>query len=272
MREISLQSRRLAIKGRPLTKLEKAQIVIRRTIDQSGATVRLFNFFCAAAFVSGVVIGVLFFFNLTLSIAMGITCIPIPYLLLYLKGAKVRRAEADKLEQAMSMITNAYEGHFNLVLAIDEYTKEVRKGIPRSLWKQTPFELFVTNVTLIGYSPDKSLSILETQIGNKYFSNWVKTLRLCFQNHNLVFGLKPEIESMSDEKNMRAQADTKNEAAWRDYLAVVVITISITPIFRVINRDWYNILVGTPVGRFFIIASLLACLFSAFLVARVTRQ
>ncbi len=272
IQDMSLQSKRLAITKKRIGKLEKIRISIERTITQSGVSKTLFTIACIVFMLVGSLVGMYFFGNGLLSIAMGLAMSPLPYLIIYLRSAKIQSLEIDKLESAMSMITNAYAGHFNILSAIENYTREVNKGVPLALRRHTPFDTFVSNTTVVGFSIERSLAILELQISDPYFSNWVKTLRMCSQDRNMVFALFPIIQSMSDHKNMQTEADTRNAAAWRNYLLTVAITLSLAPVLRLLNQDWYNILTKTPIGIILLMLTFTACIASALIVIRVSSR
>lgn len=271
IKELTLQSKRLAITRRKVSAVEKLRYIIDRTMRQCGVSWQVFMITCAAASVAGFLAGMMFFGTFVLALALAIFIVPMPYLFFYLAASRVRRAEYDKIESAMSMITNAYAGHYNILAAIEHYTKEQSKGIPAALRVRTPFDGFVSNATIVGYSIEKSLVILDLQVGNPYFSNWIKTLRMCQQNRNMLFALYPIIQSMSDHKNMRVEAETLAESAWKSYLTVVIIAIGLAPMFRLMNADWYRALTQTAAGNILMILMFISCLVSAFFVARIAK-
>lgn len=272
LREMHLKERRERITRRKITKQERLKIMIAAVVKQSGYDSKTFLISCIAAVCAGFIIGYVLFSGLLLAIATAAALLPAPYLFFYLKAAKVRRAELDTLEQSMSIITNTYASSYDIVAAVESFNNERHRGIPPQLRVQTPFDAFVTNATLTLNSVDKSLVILETMVSNHYFSEWVKTLRMCGKDRGMVFALFPIIQAMSDAKIAQIEADTKTESAWRDYILTVCVMFSIIPMFRVINADWYSILVGTPVGKLLLILMLVGTLVSAFFVARVAKN
>lgn len=217
-------------------------------------------------------LGLYLFSTWFLASVLSLSACLIPYLIFYLMASRSRREEFDRLESAMSMITNAYAGHYNILAAVEHYILESNKGVPSALREKTPFDTFLSDVTIVGYSVERSLVILETQVGNPYFSNWVKALRQCSQNRNMLFALQPVIQSMSDHKNMLAEAASQTESTWRDYLTAVFVALGLTPMFRVLNADWYNIMTKTVGGNILLFLLIVSCLVSAFLVARISRQ
>ena len=267
-----LKERRERITKRKVSKSELLKIKIEGVVKQSGHDMKTFLFSCIAASVAGFAVGYLLFSGAALAFAAALAMMPSPYLFFYLKSAKVRRVEIDNLEQTMSVITSAYASSFDIVTAVEGFNRERNRGIPAHLRKLTPFDIFYTNATLTFNSVDSSLIILETMINNHYFSDWVKTLRMCSKDRNMVFALQPIIQAMSDAKAAQIEADTKIERAWRDYILTVVVMFGIIPMLRMVNREWYSILVNTVIGRLLILLMLASALLSAFFVTKIAKN
>jgi hypothetical protein len=270
--EITLLSKRLAITKQKLGRLEKLKLVIGRTLLGANVSWRVFIICCAGAFAAGFAAGGVLFGSAALALTLALSSTALPFLIFYLSAARAKRAEFGKLESAMSIITNAYASSYNILAAVEHYTTEQHKGIPAALRVNTPFDTFISNATVVGYSVEKSLMILDAQIGNPYFTNWVKMLRMCASDRNMLFALYPVIQSMSDFKNMQAEADVRAETAWRNYLMVVAIAVGLTPMFRILNIEWYNLLTKTFFGNVILILLLASCIVSAFFVVRISRK
>jgi Flp pilus assembly protein TadB len=271
MRELLLQERRERITKKRISKLTRIGIRLKQVLQQSGATPKLFAMTCVAAAAGGFVGGYLLFSGILLAIATGIAATPLPYLIFFFRAAKARRVELDQLEQSMSTITNTFANSYDIVASVEQYNRERHHGIPNHLRVQTPFDAFVTNATLTFNSVDRSLQILESQINNHYFSDWIKTLRMCSKDRGLVSALFPIIQSMSDSKLMQIESDTKIEKSWRDFLSTVAVMFGIIPMLRFSNEEWYMILVDTPVGKFMLILMLLSALLSSVFVMRAVK-
>jgi len=272
LRQMHLKERRERITKRKITKTERLKIVINAVLKQSGYSTKAFLIGCIAAATAGFALGYLLFSGLLLAVATAVVMLPLPYLFFYLRAAKVRRSEIDNLEQSMSIITNAFASSYDIVASVESFNNERHRGIPPQLRVQTPFDAFVTNSTLTLNSVDKSLVILDSMVGNHYFSEWVKTLRMCGKDRGMVFALFPIIQAMSDAKIAQIETDTKIERAWREYIMTVVVMFSIIPMFRFVNADWYAILVGTPIGQLLLILMLVSTLVSAVFVAKIAKH
>jgi Flp pilus assembly protein TadB len=272
LRQMHLKERRERITKQRITKTERIKIVIYSVLKQSGHSTKAFVIGCTTAATAGLILGYLLFSGFILAVATAIVMLPLPYLLFYLRAAKVRRSELDNLEQSMSIITNSFASSFDIVAAVEGFNNERNRGIPPHLRIQTPYDAFVTNATLTLNSVDKSLVILDSMVSNHYFSEWVKTLRMCGKDRGMVFALFPIIQAMSDAKIAQIEADTKIESAWREYIMTVVVMFSIIPMFRFINADWYAILVGTPIGQLLLLLMLISTLISAVFVAKIAKQ
>ena len=113
--------------------------------------------------------------------------------------------------------------------------------------------------------------MLSAKIINRYFSEWVKTLILCYHDRRLKFALFPIIRAMNDAKTMQTESDGMMVRVWRDYLMTAGLMISIIPMMKFANAEWFYLLTQTTVGRLLIVLMLLTALATAFYVLKATR-
>lgn len=112
---------------------------------------------------------------------------------------------------------------------------------------------------------------LEAKIKNRYFSEWVKTLILCYNDRRLKFALFPVIKAMNDAKSMQIESDGMMVKVWRDYLMTAGLMFAVIPMMRFSNAEWFFILTGTTIGKLLIVLMLLVALGTAFFVMKVTK-
>jgi Ca2+/Na+ antiporter len=218
------------------------------------------------ASVAGTVLGYTLFSNLDLGIITGIAFLALPYIYMLMRGQTAVRREMEQLENAMSVITNAYMGSNDIVDAFFSYVHERNRNRDPGQWDTNAFDEFVTEVTLINPDVERGLYILEAKIRNYHFSEWVKMLRMCNGNCNLKFALPPIVKAMGDAKAMQIESDTQMSQVWKDYILTVALMFGIIPIMRFTNADWYSILTTTGIGKLLIGLMLGMALVSAFIV------
>lgn len=266
-----LKERRESITNRKLNPIERLIIRVRAAVKNAGLTMRTYLIITVAAFFVGVGVGTTLFGGGELGIVTGIAFLPLPYIYMLMRGQTAVRKETESLENAMSVITSAYMGCNDIVEAFYGYVRERNRQRDPSQTDVTPFDEFVTEVTLINPDVERGLYILEAKICNYHFSEWVKMLQMCNRNHDLKFALPPIVKSMSDAKAMQIESDTQMSQVWKDYIMTVVLMFGIIPILRVANSDWFTILTTTTVGKLLITLMLVLALVSAFIVTWITK-
>jgi hypothetical protein len=170
----------------------------------------------------------------------------------------------------MSIITHAYLADHNIIKAVEVYLNEKNRYADAD-FVVTPFDQFVFDYLYISPNIEKGLSKLAYQINNKYFDQWVRNLRLCIENKDMRFSLQPVIDAMADEKVMQIESDAQMVKTWQMYFLTVSIMFAILPVFRLAQREWYDILVKTAWGQFLVILMLLAAIVSAVIVTRINK-
>lgn len=262
-----VKSKRERLTGRKLSCKERILIKIEAMLKRLGKSLSFFYLLLGLAFLAGVLIGNLLFADLFLAFATGFCFLPLPYLYLQLKTSWYVRHEAESLENAMSIITNAYVGCDDILKAFEMYVQEEK----RYSSKISPFAEFVSEVLYINPNVERGLLILAEKVSNHYFTQWVKMLILCHHDRRLKFALRPIIDSMNDAKSIQMENETVMMRTWRDYFLTVALMFGIIPILRFANQKWFEILTETFVGKALIVLMLITALASAFVVIRINK-
>lgn len=266
-----LKQRRLYLSGAKLKITERITIRFTTLFRQTGYTLKKFTLMVGTAVVAGFIAGIMLFNNAELAAVMAVCLIPAPYFYLTVKSAKAAREEIEGLENTMSIITNAYAGCDDIIKAVETYVEEKNRYIPVPLRRPTPFDEFVSEIKLINPNIEHGLYRLSAKIKNRYFSEWVKMLILCYRDRRLKFALFPVIKSMNDAKAMQIESDSMMTRVWRDYLMTVGMMFSIIPLMRFSNAEWFAILTETTIGKTLIVVMLITALATSFYVMKVTR-
>ncbi len=267
----SLKKRRLYLAGAKLKITERITIRFQTLFRQTRCTRKKFLVMVFASGIGGFVAGLLLFGNTGLAAVMAACVLPAPYFYLTVKSSAAAREDIEGLENIMSIITNAYAGNDDIIKAVELYIEEKNRYIPVHLRTPTPFDEFITEIRLVNPNVEHGLYRLEAKIKNRYFSEWVKTLILCYNDRRLKFALFPVIKAMNDAKSMQIESDGMMVKVWRDYLMTAGLMFAVIPMMRFSNAEWFFILTGTTIGKLLIVLMLLVALGTAFFVMKVTK-
>lgn len=266
-----LKRRRLVLTGTKLKFTERIGIHFATLFRQTRCTAKKFFLLLLASAAGGFLAGQLLFGSAGLAAVMALCVLPAPYFYLTVKSSAAAREEIEGLENTMSIITNAYAGCDDIIKAVETYTEEKNRYVPPHLRIATPLDEFVTEIRLVNPNVEHGLYRLSAKIRNRYFNEWVKTLILCHQDRRLKFALFPIIRAMNDAKSMQIESDGMMVRVWRDYLMTAGLMISIIPMMRFANAEWFYLLTETTVGRLLIVLMLLTALATAFYVMKATK-
>lgn len=266
-----LKKRRLYLTGTKLKVTEKIAIRFETLFRQTRCTHKKFLVMVFVSVVGGLVAGVMLFGSTELAAVMAACMLPAPYFYLTVKSSGAAREEIEGLENTMSVITNAYAGNDDIIKAVETYVEEKNRYIPVHLKTPTPFDEFVSEIRLINPNVEHGLYRLSSKVKNRYFTEWVKTLILCYHDRRLKFALFPIIKAMNDAKSMQIESDSMMVRVWRDYLMTAGLMFSVIPMMRFSNAEWFFILTKTSIGKLLIILMLLTALGTAFYVMKAAK-
>lgn len=243
---------------------EKAYIAIKDTVEMSGFKMNFFWLMVMLTMFCGIGIGKFLFSDNLLAIVTGIAVIPIPYVIFKVRARWYIRNRDEQLENSMNLITNSYLGCNDIINAVNENLDKLDSPIP--------FAEFITDVTLIDSNIKRALMKLEVKINNKYFSEWIDILVLAQEKSgDYRFILPAVVQSMNDAKRLQIEADTVMMAVWRDYFTSIVLSFSIIPLLKWSNVAWFDILVGSTLGKLLIILMLIMTIFSTFITLKINK-
>lgn len=257
-----------------LSKWERFKLRTIALLKKMGKTWEFFLILSFCCFVCGLIVGFICFNGFFLSFVTAVCFIPLSYLYVLFKTQASVRDELAELQNAMSVITNAYLASNDLLGAVESYVTDRKKFLSQeeiALLKTSPFEEFVTECIMFNPNMDTNLEGLAAKINNKYFDQWVKNLRLCLENKDMRFSLQPVIRQMADEKLLQIESDSIMRKTWVNYFTMVGLMFAIILICRIARREWYLILVTTPLGKAIILLMLVTAIISALYVIRLNK-
>jgi len=234
---------------------------VQATIDRhnkllSITGIPLFGFFvlAGASVLLGFFIGKLMFSDFILSCATALGFITIPSIYLEVQAGKYQVYEAEKLENALSLITNSFLSSCDIVSAVKEnlHLIELKK----------PFEEFYTEVTLVDANIERALHRLAAKHPSPFLSQWVDAVIMSQHDRKMMFILPTIINQMNDVRQDQLEANTAMAKIWREYISLLLLICAIPVVFRFVLYEWYAILTTTVIGRCFMLALIAAILYS----------
>lgn len=196
-------------------------------------------------------------------LAVAFAVIPFAYLRRTLDTYE-RHVKAE-LETALSIITTSYVRSDSIIDAVAEnidYLKPPVRGI---------FESFLAETTSI--TPDVQMAIvhLKEKISDTIFEEWCETLQSCQNDRTLKDTLMPVVAKFTDVRLVNSSLKTMLAEARREYYLMVLMVLCNIPLLYCLNRDWYNALMHTTLGKIVLAVCGTVILVTAFLMHRITK-
>lgn len=215
-------------------------------------------------FVLGILVSVSFgnFFLIPV-LALGLGLMPFWYVLF--KYISFRKRINDELETALSTITTSYIRSDNIAGAISENIEYIDRPI------KSTFEYFLNQTRLISSNTKMAIESMKDKVNNDIFKEWCDVLIACQDNRNLKHTLVPIVNKLSDTRVVSAQLDTLLYEPIKEFISMIVLLLANIPIVRVLNKEWYEILIKTSPGKFVLTLIVLSVFISINAVVRLSR-
>jgi len=250
-----------------LHKKELLLIRLQSTLKAVQVSEGKFYLLTAGAAIAGTVAGSLLFSTWLVGLFAGLACAVFPYIFLTLRVQKLERLQEEQLGGIMQTITNAYVSSNDIVKAVETYVTDRNKRQVKPLID--PFGEFLAEVTLVNGDLTRALLILQSKIANSYFHDWIKMLILCARDGEMKFALYPILAAMNDKKTLQEESDNAMKRIWINFLTVVGLSFSIPLMLKMLNADWYEIMVATFIGRLILAVMFIYAIFAAILVLKI---
>ncbi|MEA4894084.1 MAG: hypothetical protein VB064_02350 [Oscillospiraceae bacterium] len=206
-----------------------------------------------AAAVLGVLIGILFS-NVFLSFVLGAGLYFIPLWMTRFSLYRYNRFLNDEFEVALSLITTSYVRNSDILGAVEENLGHINSPVKEL------FASFVNNVKYVDPNVPAQIERMKGAADNKLFRKWCDSLILCQDDHTLRATLIPIVNSFSDLKAQQMENETNMMKPLRQALFMTALTVSVIPMFLLLNKEWYANLVGTIPGKIVLVITGVAVL------------
>lgn len=196
-------------------------------------------------------------------LAAGLACAPL--IVIRIRTGDYIRHLHEKLESAMSVVTNSYVASGDLIGAVENSLRL----LPSPL--DSMFRQFYAETQLIDSDVVKALYRLRERIGNRHWRDWCDVLVQCQRDRQLRYALSGIVGRLGEMRRVQMETDTTIRKQIGDYIVTVMIVLGAIPLMGVMMPGWYDILTTTPAGKITLAVVLAVVLATAVWVAQLYR-
>ena len=198
-----------------------------------------------------------------LVLAGGLSCSPL--IVIRIRTGDYLRSLHEKLESAMSTVTNSYISSGDLIDAVESSLHLIPAPV------ESIFRHFYTQTQLVNSDIVKALLQIRDRINNRYWHNWCDVLMQCQRDRQMRFALSGIVSRLGEMRRAQMETDTTIRKHLGDYITTVLIVLGAIPLMGTMMPDWYTMLTTTPIGKITLAVILAAILSTAIWVARLYR-
>ena len=172
----------------------------------------------------------------------------------------------EELETALSIITTSYVRTDDIVSAVKEniqYLKPPVKDI---------FAGFVAENMMISSDVKQSIRHLKEKVNNSIFAEWCETLVACQDDRTLKDTLMPIVTKLTDVRIVNNEIKGMLSSARIEYYMMAGMVVCNIPLLYFLNKDWFNALMFTTLGKLVLAICGLVIIVTAVLMLRFTKQ
>ena len=172
----------------------------------------------------------------------------------------------EELETALSIITTSYVRTDDIVSAVQEniqYLKPPVKDI---------FAGFVAENMMISSDVKQSIRHLKEKVNNAIFAEWCETLVACQDDRTLKDTLMPIVTKLTDVRIVNNEIKGMLSSARVEYYMMAGMVVGNIPLLYFLNKDWFNALMFTTLGKLVLAICGLVIIVTAVLMLRFTKQ
>ncbi len=171
----------------------------------------------------------------------------------------------EELETALSIITTSYVRTDDIVTAVNENLQYLKPPVKEI------FAGFVAESTLISSNLKGSIEKLKDKIDNQIFHEWVDTLVACQDDRTLNDTLMPVVGKLTDIRLVNSEIKGMLSAARVEYFMMAGLVVANIPLLYFLNKDWYNALMNTTLGKIVLAVCGMAIFVTALLAFKYTK-
>lgn len=203
--------------------------------------------------------------NFFLAPVMAVGFLFLPFWYVKLTANHYRRDVSAELETALSVITTAYLRTEDIVTAVEENLSYLNPPVSKV------FREFLLQIKMVNPDVGAALQNMRNRIDNDVFREWCDALMDCQHDRSLKTTLTPIVSKLSDMRNVNAELEYLITEPRKEFLMMVIFVIGNIPLMYLLNKDWYDVLMHTPLGQIILSITAAAIFLSAGCVVKLTR-
>ena len=198
-----------------------------------------------------------------LVMAVGMGCSPL--IAIRIRTGDYLRNLHEKLENAMSIVTNSYISSGDLIGSVESSLHLLPSPVDGI------FQQFYSETQLVDSDVIKALCRIRDRIDNRYWWDWCDVLMQCQRDRQTRFALSGIVSRLGEMRRVQIEVDTTIRKQMSDYIITVLIVLGSIPLMGTMMPDWYTMLTTTPAGKITLAVILAAVLATAVWVAQLYR-
>ena len=195
--------------------------------------------------------------------AVGFSLLPFWYVMFTANFYK-KQLNAE-LETALSIITTSYLRSENFILAVEENVAYLNPPV------NDVFKHFLAQTNLINSDIQLALENIKYKIANEVYREWIEAIIACQEDKTLKTTLTPIISKLSDMRVVAAELDIMLYEPMKEFITMALLLVGNIPLIYFLNKDWFNTLMNTVIGKGVLAISAAALFVSLAAVIRLTR-
>ncbi len=219
---------------------------------------------CAVFAIAGAIIASLFD-NVFLIPVLGIEMMCLPIWYVKLTASHFKKDISEELETALSVISSAYIRNEDIVTAVEENVHYLNPPI------KNVFTDFLVQLKLIDSDVVKAIEGLKTKIDNDVFHEWCDALIQCQSDRNLKSTLTPIVTKLSDVRTVNTELELMLAEPRKEFIIMAMLVVATIPILYFLNKDWYEVLMHTGIGKIVLAVDFAAIFICGAFVVKLTR-
>ena len=262
-REVNRKKRIRFITGKKPSAVQRMMEEAVTMLDASGMGEQVSTYrnmailMAVAGFLFGMVID-----NILVSIVLGVGLAMTPLTIIRMRTADYKRMVNEKLEMAMSSVTNSYVATGNLLTAVEN----VLPMLPAPV--NTIFQRFVADMQYVDGNAIRAIQHMREASDNWYWTEWCNALIQCQDDVSLNRTLSGIVERLSESRQIQLEVDTTLRKHMSDYVVTVLLVLGSIPLMGFMIPDWYAMLMDTVPGKITLAVVLATVLITSVWVSR----
>lgn len=253
--------------GRKKTGIFRRELLEAQSVLEMTGRGNRFSMVCAVAlalFCLGGSLAILLG-NYFLAPVMAVGFLFLPFWYVKLTASHYKRDVSAELETALSVITTAYLRTEDIVTAVEDNIAYLNPPVSKV------FREFLMQVRLVNPDIEAALRAMRGRIDNEVFREWCDALSDCQHDRSLKTTLTPIVAKLSDMRNVNAELEYLLTEPRKEFLIMVIFVIGNIPLMYLLNKDWYDVLMHTPLGQIILSVTAAVIFVSAGFVVKLTR-